>query len=120
MEGAYKMATSEEVINVAMQVLLASGDARNLAKEALEEAMNGDYEIANKKIEEANKNIEKAHLYQTEIIQREASGNGIEYSTLFTHAQDTMMTIYSEIHLAEMNIKMYKKLDERLKLLEEK
>ena len=112
------MATSEEVINVAMQVLLAAGDARNDAKEALEAAMDSDYELADKKIIDANKNIEKAHLYQTKAIQEEASGNGIAYSTLFTHAQDTMMTIYSEIHLAEINIKMYKKLDERIKQLE--
>lgn len=112
------MATSEEVINVAMQVILASGDARTAVKEALEAALKSDYELADQKMKEANENIEKAHFYQTETIQKEARGDGIEYSTLFTHAQDTMMTIYSEMHLAEMNIAMYKALDQRIKNLE--
>ena len=42
---------------------------------------------------------EITHRAQTEIIQNEARGIRYEYSMLFNHAQDTLMTINSEIEL---------------------
>ena len=41
----------------------------------------------------------RTHRAQTEIIQNEARGIRYEYSMLFNHAQDTLMTINSEIEL---------------------
>ena len=50
-------------------------------------------------LEMAKKEIAEAHRAQTEIIQNEARGIRYEYSMLFNHAQDTLMTINSEIEL---------------------
>ena len=42
-----------------------------------------------------------AHRAQTDTIQRQAAGEEISYSLLFTHAQDTLMTISAELHMAK-------------------
>ena len=34
-------------------------------------------------------------------IQRQAGGEEVEYSLLFVHAQDTLMTISAELHMAK-------------------
>lgn len=59
-------------------------------------------------MEEAKKFIVQAHKSQTEVIQSEANGKKYEYSMLFAHAQDTLMTIMSEIQLAEQMIDILK------------
>lgn len=59
------------------------------------------------KIAEARIEITKAHQEQTEIIQKEAAGVHYESCLLFTHAQDTLMTIMSEVNLAEKMILVF-------------
>ncbi len=41
-----------------------------------------------------------------------------EYSLIFAHAQDTLMTIYSEINIAKQMIKIFESWEKRLKRLE--
>ena len=50
---------------------------------------------------EADEKILEAHKSQTEMIQRQAGGEEVEYSLLFVHAQDTLMTISAELHMAK-------------------
>ena len=38
----------------------------------------------------------------------DARGEEREYSLLFAHAQDTLMTIYSEINIAKQLLKIFK------------
>ena len=38
-------------------------------------------------------------MAQTEVIQGQVSGEDVEYSLLFIHAQDTIMTINSELRI---------------------
>lgn len=103
----------EEIINISMQMILYAGDARNAIKEALDAVMDEDYELSENMMKEAIKAIEEAHRYQTGVVQRDAGGEHVEYSLLFTHAQDTLMTIMSERHIAEKMIQMYRKLAEK-------
>ena len=42
-----------------------------------------------------------AHKVQTATIQAQAAGEEVEYSLLFTHAQDTLMTISAELHMVK-------------------
>ena len=55
---------------------------------------------------------------QTDAIQSETRGETCEYSLLFAHAQDTLMTIYSEINIAKQLIKIFESFDKRLSALE--
>ncbi|MEL7657189.1 MAG: PTS lactose/cellobiose transporter subunit IIA, partial [Bacillota bacterium] len=54
----------------------------------------------------------------TDMIQGEARGEGIGYSLLFTHAQDTLMTINSELQLAKQLYHVFESLEKRIAKLE--
>ena len=55
---------------------------------------------------------------QTDAIQGAFRGEEQEYSLLFAHAQDTLMTIYSEIIVCKQLFKVFKSYDERIAKLE--
>ena len=90
-----------ELVTVAMQIILHAGDARIKITEALSYAKKFDFEKAKAIMEEASEAITLAHKAQTEIIQNEANGRNYEFSLLFAHAQDTLMTINSEQRIAK-------------------
>lgn len=92
----------------AMNMIMHAGDARTLIMDALEDIANSEDENAKKKLEEAHEELIKAHQIQTSYIQHVASGEIEEhYSVLFTHAQDTMMTIYSEYNMTNRLLKIF-------------
>ena len=77
-----------------------------------------DIEAARGLLTEARKDIIEAHRIQTVLLQAESAGEETEYSILFSHAQDTCMTVNSEFALAEELIEMWNALDNRFKALE--
>jgi len=109
---------SDNVVNAAMTIIIHAGDARNCIKEALDFISLRDFKHAEEKIKEANEKIIIAHKTQTDMIQGEAQGEGIGYSLLFTHAQDTLMTIKSELNIVRQLVKIFKAFDERISELE--
>lgn len=100
--------TMNPLIMVAMGILTHAGDARISARKALEAVQIQDFQEADKLIQEAQKEIVSAHAQQTEIIQSEARGVKYEYCMLFNHAQDTLMTINSEIELTKTLIQTFR------------
>lgn len=96
-----------ELIEVAMKIILHAGDARNNAEEAISLAKKEEFLGAREKIVEAKENIRLAHVAQTEVIQNEMSGSKYDISLLFNHAQDTLMTIMSEVKLVNSIIDLY-------------
>lgn len=102
------MDEQKDLISVAMQIILHAGDARNLASDALVEAKQFHFDKAAELMAQAEAAITSAHKSQTEVIQGEASGNSYEYSLLFAHAQDTLMTINSELRLSRELIDVIK------------
>lgn len=104
-----------ELVSVAMQIILHAGDARLKIREALQEAKKFNFDKAAEAMEEGKKEIVLAHNAQTEIIQGEANGNSYGYSSLFTHAQDTLMTIKSEVLMAKEMIDILKIISEKVK-----
>ncbi len=111
---------NEKIVEVSMSIILFAGDARILCKESLDSLANEDVYNANILIEKAQKKITEAHKVQTDAIQDETRGEKKEYSLLFAHAQDTLMTIYSEINIAKQLIKIYEAIDKRFIALENK
>lgn len=94
-------AESMDINAIAMSVILNSGDARACIDEAMDALALMDSETVDAKLAEADAKILEAHKAQTETIQRQAAGEEVEYSLLFTHAQDTLMTISAELHMAK-------------------
>lgn len=103
---------------ISMTIILHAGDARKLVMEALQAIGNSQFIEAEKKLVEAKQKINLAHKAQTETIQREASGDKQEFSLLFAHAQDTLMTISSEWNLAHQLSGMFEVINSRLEVLE--
>lgn len=98
-----------------MEIIINAGDARELISEALDNVADFDYKAAEGNMEKAKEKLVIAHRLQTAKIQQEAEGKKVEYSVLFTHAQDTLMTINSEYKLTAHLIKVFKKRDEKEK-----
>lgn len=108
----------ESVVQSAMSIILNAGDARVACKEALDAMAVFDYETAEEKMKVAHEKITAAHKVQTDAIQDETRGEESEYSLLFAHAQDTLMTIYSEINIAKQLLKIFKSYESRIAALE--
>lgn len=102
------MEEENELVMVAMQIILHAGNARNKAVEALSYAKKFDFEKAEALMKEAEESVILAHKSQTETVQAEMCGEKYEYSMLFAHAQDTLMTIMSEINLSKEMIDILK------------
>ena len=83
----------EKTVQSAMEIILNAGDARLKNKEALEAVAQGDLAAAHEKM---------------------------EYSLLFTHAQDTLMTINSEITITKQLVSVFEAYDARIAALEAK
>lgn len=107
----------EETSNIAvkdtMEIILQAGDARVLITKAMECVADGDYEQAEELMKQANEKLVAAHRIQTKKLQEEAEGENPKYSVLFTHAQDTLMTINSEYNISKNLVNIFKKRDQR-------
>lgn len=110
-----KKVTSEELNNAAMQMILHAGNSRNLLNEALRDTEK-DIAIAlvDEKLKEAKDEITIAHKVQTDMIQSTIEDDELQTTLLFTHAQDTLMTIYSELNMSNHMIKLYRKLEKKV------
>ena len=83
----------------AMQIIMFSGDARVTMQEAIEELKRDDMDQFKESLDDANKLIVQAHTAQTQVIQKLIEINDEVYSILFSHAQDTVMTVKSEYEM---------------------
>lgn len=98
----------EEII---FSIIIHGGNARAKAYEALRFAQDGDFIKAKESLDDAEKEIKQAHSIQTNIIQKEASGEKVKMTVLFVHAQDHLMTAISEKGLIENMIDLYERID---------
>lgn len=103
----------EELAQVAMRVILSAGDARGFLDQAAKSLAEFDFDGVDKALEQADEKILLAHNSQTDMIQRQAGGEKFEYSLLFVHAQDTLMTIDAQIHLFKQLLPTFKALAQR-------
>lgn len=101
----------ETKVQDTMNIILNAGDARTHIMHALDSLGDFDYQKAKEEMKLANEKLVVAHKLQTDRLQNEAEGEGVEYSVLFTHAQDTLMTIYSEYNITKHLIKVFEKRD---------
>lgn len=104
--------TIEQLNSAAMQIILHAGDCQNLLNEAINDLLDDKSEEEVKdKITQAKKEITKAHVIQTDMIQSSINEEELQTTLLFTHAQDTLMTINSEVNLVQSMIRLYRKLE---------
>jgi PTS system cellobiose-specific IIA component len=108
----------EKIVENAMEIIMYAGDARLCCKKAIDCIAAGKLAEAKEHMKEADEKIAQAHHIQTDCIQGATAGEAFEYNILFTHAQDTLMTIYSEINLAKQLANVFEMFNERIEALE--
>jgi PTS system cellobiose-specific IIA component len=110
--------TSDAMNSLAMEIIMLAGDARLFIFKAIQAAAEGNFPEVDKKLDEAKGKIADAHGMQTEIVQSEGEGKKLEHTLLFIHAQDTLMTIYSEMNMVKQLKPVLKRYEDRITALE--
>ena len=100
---------TDSLNDLSMNILIHAGNARELLVKGLNALEEMDFDVAEDLVKAARKEVVVAHGLQTETLQMEASGEQIRYSTLFCHAQDTLMTAQSEILIGEHMVRLFRK-----------
>lgn len=108
----------DEIVECSMDMILNAGNARNECFQALEKMKNFSFCEAAELLEQAKQNILKSHQAHTGYMQRSIQQEQNEYCVLFAHAQDTLMTINTEINLTGYMMEIFMRYDERIKQLE--
>lgn len=106
------MSVQSKSVQFATMTILHAGNARRFISEAYKELSEFNFDIARKKIEQAREEALFAHREQSKIIQAESDGESLEFSLLLTHAQDTLMSAVSEMHIAKNLITIVEKIHE--------
>ncbi|WP_294805281.1 PTS lactose/cellobiose transporter subunit IIA [uncultured Gemmiger sp.] len=91
----------EKLNEDSMQIIMKAGDARDLLTKSFLKLKEKDSDGFNNLVEEAHKCLIEAHRLQTKCIQDQIEENINLYSILFSHAQDTLMTINSEYEMTK-------------------
>ncbi|WML38239.1 PTS lactose/cellobiose transporter subunit IIA [Neobacillus sp. OS1-2] len=99
----------ERLEMIAFQIISHVGTAKSLVMEALYAAKEGDFVLAEEKIEESKKYFVEGHKVHASLIQKEAAGDKVEYSLLFMHAEDQLMSTETISELVKEMIEMYKR-----------
>lgn len=102
------MSEKVDINVVAMEVILHAGNGREMIDQALDSMKNLDFEKSEKLLLKAESEITQAHIAQTKIIQSQVSGEVFEYSLLFIHAQDTLMTINTELRMTQKMLPIFR------------
>jgi PTS system cellobiose-specific IIA component len=110
--------TSDTMNTTALEIIMQAGDARLAVSEAIRAAAEGDFAEVDKKLDEARRQLAAAHSIQTDIVQSEGEGKKHECTLLFIHAQDTLMTIYSEMNMVRQLKAVFQRYESRLAALE--
>lgn len=108
-----KEETENKSVKDTMEIILHAGDAREFIADAIDNVATYDYSKAEENMRKAEAELVIAHRLQTAKIQQEAEGKKVPYSVLFTHAQDTLMTINTEYNIVKHLIAVFKARDER-------
>lgn len=107
--------SAEQLNEAAMKIIMLAGDGRNLMTEAIKDAFADILQTSiDDKMEQAHQKITKAHHIQTEMIQYTIEEDDLQTTLLFSHAQDTLMTVYSEAKMIGYMIEMYHKLADKI------
>jgi PTS system cellobiose-specific IIA component len=110
----------KEIITTSMVIITQSGDARLEIKNAVSAMAAFDFSKAAECLKAAKEKLDKAHQCQTAIVQNDCADHIKTIPLLFTHAQDTLMTVVSEYNLASQMLNVFESLDHRISALEKK
>lgn len=106
-----------DINQVAMEVIMNACAGRDKVEKAIEYIACSRFKEAKEILQIAEEEILKAHVAQTNMIQSQAAGESAEYSLLFIHAQDTIMTSNSELRIIKHLLPVFMKQNEKINSL---
>ena len=98
----------EGVELISFQIIAAVGTAKSMYIEAIQAAKQGNFAEADQLIEEGAKIYLDGHKAHASLIQREASGEKLEFSLLLMHAEDQLMNAETTKIMAVEIIELYR------------
>ena len=94
---------------IAFAIISNVGTAKSLVMEALYAAKEGDFELAEEKLNESKHYFVEGHKIHASLIQKEANGEKVEFSLIFMHAEDQLLSTETISELVKEMIEMYKR-----------
>ncbi|SJZ60526.1 PTS lactose/cellobiose transporter subunit IIA [Garciella nitratireducens] len=102
---------NEQLIeSISFQLISNIGTAKSFIMEALYSAKAGNFELADKKLKEADQYFTEGHKIHASLIQKEASGEKLNFSLLIMHAEDQLMSTETIRELVKEMIDIYRKI----------
>lgn len=74
-------------------IIAFAGESFSLLNEALIAAKKQDFDAAQRLLGDSENILKEAHHIQNELLENEMNGKPIEFSMLFTHAQNHLMNV---------------------------
>lgn len=106
----------QELNELAMKIILHAGECRSCIAKAFQSAGEKENSAQVKELlKEAREKITEAHKLQTKVLQDTVMNESQCLTMLFIHAQDTLMTIHSELFMAENVLALYEQTREEEK-----
>ena len=93
---------------VNFMLILHSGNARSKVLQALRKYREGNVEEADSLLVQAEEDLKQAHEIHFKMVQREASGEKVEFALLLMHAEDHLMSTLSMKELVKELIELFK------------
>lgn len=101
---------SQEQLEAVMGLIINAGNAKSDAMEAIQAAKEGNFTLAQEKLEAADSSLVEAHHSQTGLLTEEASGNPMTVTLLAVHSQDHLMTSITFNDMAKEVVDLYKRM----------
>ncbi|MBC2149469.1 PTS lactose/cellobiose transporter subunit IIA [Listeria booriae] len=105
-----------------VKLILHGGNARKEAYAAIDAAHNYQFEEATALLQKAEVQFLEGHAWQTKLVNRRGSEDGLTPTILLVHGQDHLMTAQAELNLAKQIVRQYEKqseLEARIEKLEQ-
>ncbi|WP_132995547.1 PTS lactose/cellobiose transporter subunit IIA [Sporanaerobacter acetigenes] len=99
----------EKLERAAFTIISNVGTAKSLTMEALYNAKKGKFDLAEEKLNEAKQYFLEGHKGHAALIQKEGSGEQLDFSIILMHAEDQLATTETTFELVKEMIEMYKK-----------
>ncbi|AHI54294.1 PTS system cellobiose-specific IIA component [Spiroplasma sabaudiense Ar-1343] len=98
----------EKLEEISMGLISNSGMAKSSAMMAIQAAKEKKWSEADQLIKEAQESLATAGQIHMEVIAEEAKGNPINFSPLYMHSEDQMITAQLAVEMAVEIIYLHK------------
>jgi len=93
---------------ISFQIISAVGTAKSMYIEAIQAAKKGNFDEADQLMKEGAEVFLDGHKAHASLIQKEASGEKIDFSLLLMHAEDQLMNAETTKLMAVEIIELYR------------